>query len=208
MASLLGWCQASEKQADTDEIHKGPHGTGEPFIIFTSPPLPPWPGERALDHPVSGDHVEPRPVAQLGDDVGGITLELPIRWVDDLHRPAACPLDPAHQRADIALIGPDLLQAGKGSACRLEHPLAAFAVGNTGRVDGHRKQEAFGIHQDMLFADHQLLVAVVAAQPAQQRLDRLAINDRGARGGIPTRMEAGQFAQVHMNLAPGPITAP
>jgi hypothetical protein len=39
-------------------------------------------------------------------------------------------------------------------------------------MDHHAEQEAFGIHQNAPFAANQLLVPVVAAQPAHERLDR------------------------------------
>jgi len=38
--SLLALCQASEEEADADEIHECLFSTGEPFIIFTQAPLP------------------------------------------------------------------------------------------------------------------------------------------------------------------------
>lgn len=60
----------------------------------------------------------------------------------------------------------------------------------------------------MAFAPDQLLVAVKAAHAAHQRLDRLAIDDRGARGRIAPGMQARQFAQVRMDLDPGAVAAP
>jgi hypothetical protein len=50
-ASLLGWCQASEKKPDPNEINEDLLGTDEPFIVFTQAPLPSDPGKRPLDHP-------------------------------------------------------------------------------------------------------------------------------------------------------------
>jgi hypothetical protein len=33
-ASLLGWCQASEKKPDANEINEHLLGAGEPLIVF------------------------------------------------------------------------------------------------------------------------------------------------------------------------------
>jgi hypothetical protein len=100
-----------------------------------------------------------------------------------------------------------VLQTRKGSASgrSLEHQLPAFALRNIGGVDHHAEQEAFGIHEDMAFDAHQLLVAVKAAHAAHEGLDRLTVDERRARGGITTGMETGELPQVRMDFGPGPI---
>ena len=77
-ASFLALCQAGEEQADPHEIHKRLLGTGAPCIVFTQAPLAPQPGNGALDDPASGDDVESRSVAQIGEHVGDIALDLAI----------------------------------------------------------------------------------------------------------------------------------
>jgi hypothetical protein len=75
-------------------------------------------------------------------------------------------------------------------------------------VDHHAEQEAFGIDQNVAFDAHQLVVAIIAAPAAQERLDRLAIDNGCARGGISSSREAGELPQVGMDCDPGAITPP
>ena len=113
-ASFLGWCQASEEQANAHEINERLLGAGEPLLVFTQTPLPAHPGKGALDHPPSGDHPEARLSAQFCQELRRIALQLAKLGVDHVHPPAIFLGSPAHQGSGVALIRPDLLQAGIG----------------------------------------------------------------------------------------------
>jgi len=80
---FLGWRRASEKKADAYKVNERLFRAGEPFIVFTQPPMSPQPGKRPLHHPTSGNDVEPCLVAQIREPVRGIALELPIGRIDD-----------------------------------------------------------------------------------------------------------------------------
>ena len=132
---FLGRRQASEEQSDADEVNERLLRAGESFVIFAQLPMSPQPGKRPLDHPASGNDVEPRVVAQIRKHIRSIALELSMSRVDDLDGPPMLLGRPAHQRARVAS-GPEQARE-RDRACRLQHPLAAFAVGKAGRMDHH-----------------------------------------------------------------------
>lgn len=103
--SLLGSSQASEEEADPDEVEVNEDllGTGEPFVVFTQPPLPTRPRKGPLDDPASGDEVEPRPMVEIGQRIRRIALEAPISRVNDLQGPAVRLGHPADQGASVSV---------------------------------------------------------------------------------------------------------
>jgi hypothetical protein len=116
-ASLLGWCQAGEEKADADKVHQGLLRAGEPFVVFAQPTLPPNPGKDAFDNPPFGQHPKAWLVAQIDPELRSMALELPILGVDDLDGQANFLGSPAYERAGVALIGPDALQARTDTFC-------------------------------------------------------------------------------------------
>jgi hypothetical protein len=77
-----------------------------------------------------------------------------------------------------------------------------------GWMDHDGEQVPVGIHEDGACAAEQRFGAVKAAQAARQGLDRLALNDGGAGGGIAADMQPRQFAQLGMEARPGAVQAP
>ena len=89
------------------------------------------PGEGAFDHPAPLEHGE------LGQGwrllVGGAPHPT-ARLFDNLHAPAQDRLDPLHQLAALARIGPEVAQFGKALGGGFKQGLGPVAIGDSGRV--------------------------------------------------------------------------
>ena len=138
-----------------------------------------------------------------------IALHLAKLRVDDLHRPPMLLSRPAHQGPGVALIRPDVLEAREGIS--LTASSTCWPPLRSGRLAAwtttESKSPSVSTRIWRLTPD-QLLVPVVAAQSAHERLDRLALDNRGTGGGIAAGMEPGQLAQVRMDRTQMPIATP
>ena len=128
-----------------------------------------------------------------------------ILWVDDLEGQAIFLGGPAHQRAGVALIRQDALQARIVLPHRVEDQSPAGTVGEMAGWTTTFSKKHSGLDEEVTLAAGDLLVAIEPTYSAHQRLDRLAVNDRGAGRRIAPGMETCQLAQVGMDVGPGTV---
>ncbi len=151
--------------------------------------------------------MEPRCVAQIRHEVRGIALQLPPVRIDDVKREAIAQRCPALQRAGGALVRPDALQAGKGLAHRVEVQAPPARSGRLARwtTTPSKNPSVSTRIWPAALASCRLLVSVEAPHAAHQGLDRLAVDNGSARGGIAAGMETRQLVQLAVDAGPGAI---
>ena len=117
--------------------------------------------------------------------------------------------DPMDERAQVAAVGPDDLQAPKAFSQCADQSLGRVAVLDccAGNHDGQHQSE--GVHRQMAFAAFDLFSRVVAAFSGLiGRLDRLAVNNGGGRGHCLALRPTRPVAQGVVDEGPRPILAP
>ena len=116
------------------------------FVIAHEAAVLDDPGEGALDHPATAEHLEAfgtgTPAHDFDDDVGFV-------------------LGPLHQPAGIAAIGESVFDEGIAGTRGLQYRLAAIAILDGSGVDLDRKQATIGVGQDVTLAPLDLLAGVV-----------------------------------------------
>jgi hypothetical protein len=126
-----------------------------------------------------------------------------------LDGPAQLPLDPVLAAAGVALIDPDVLQARERRLDLLEQQRHAGPISEGGAVDLCPQDQPLRVDQEVPLATAELFGAVVAAlAPDAGRLDRLAVDDPGARLRGPAGSLAEPLAQGGVETLPGPIQPP
>src|SRR5262245_37572384 len=90
-----------------------------------------------------------------------------------------------------------------------QHEPGSLAILHVGGMHDHLEQQPEGIHQNMPLAAIHLLAAVVAMWPTLfGRLDRLAINDRGAGSGLASSRATHALTQDSLDPRPETGSAP
>ena len=145
-----GACQAAEHESDHSGVDPGFGGFRQCFIILAQSPVPAQPGESALHHPASGQHL--KTVAVLGTP----------HYLQSPTRQCRHPLD---QLSGVAAIRPDQAQPGKPSGQLANDQLGPIPVLHVGWVHRHRQPQSLGIHHNMPFAAFHLLARVVPPRP-------------------------------------------
>ena len=145
-----GACQAAEHESGHSGVDPGFGGFRQCFIILAQSPVPAQPGESALHHPASGQHL--KAVAVPGTP----------HYLQSPTRQCRHPLD---QLSGVAAICPDQAQPGKPSGQLADDQLGPIPVLHVGWVHRHRQQQSLGIHHNMPFAAFHLLARVVPPRP-------------------------------------------
>jgi len=120
------------------------------LVILGQPLVAGEPSQRPFDDPA----------LRQDDEPGGVG-----RALDDLQDPAGQGGGPGDQRARVALVGPDPLQARKDALQLSEHQLRPVAILNARTVDDHHQQQAQRVYGDMPLAALDLLAGVVTIAP-------------------------------------------
>jgi hypothetical protein len=129
------------------------------------------PGECPLHHPPARQHLKDMPVAP-GHDLDG-----------HLHGRG-----PGGKLAGIYGISPDQADTAAGPVEVPQQRPGAVAVLDRGGSDHHGQQQARGVHRDMALAAIDLLGVIPAPRGLRHRVrgpDRLGVDDRGGRLGVP-----------------------
>lgn len=117
-ASRLVSGQAGEEETDTRHVDDGLTTGRKAFVIPAEPPRAAEPREGALDHPAAREHRKTRLKAQISEAIREIALQVTPPGRDDLQLESETLTRPDTQRTRVALVGPDVLQAGKRRAQR------------------------------------------------------------------------------------------
>src|SRR6267378_845335 len=167
------------------------------FIVAAKPPRLVEPAKSSLYYPALRQDLE---------TLGAITA------ANDLQSEFAVGtklLHPLHQGAQVAAIGPDDLQASIHTHQELDEALGGVAVLHRGWCNHNRQDQSQAVHRYMAFASRHLLSRVVAAlSRLVNRLDRLAIDNRGGRCHLAFLGLAYAVAQRVVEERPSPILAP
>src|SRR6266571_2948347 len=146
------------------------------FIILTHAAKSSQPGEGSLHDPPAGQELE--------------TLDV-VRPFDDLQDPTALALDPLHQLARVAAIGPSQLQPWEVVPDLLENRLRPVPILDPGRMNDHRQDQPHRVHQDVTLTPRDLLASIVSIDPPLfVRLRRLTVDARRARFLVSARGDA------------------
>ncbi len=141
--------------------------------------------------------------------VGPQPLAASPRMHHNRHAPAEGLPDPGVQRPHIGAIGPDPFQARQRRLELLEQPGRTGTILDIGGMDHRAKHQAQGIHEQMAFAAREFLGSIVPMRTATfGRLDRLTIQNGGARRRLPSALLTHPLAQRRMELLPRPARTP
>lgn len=128
--------------------------------------MPPQPGERALDHPASGQDTKPAHARRwLRAGCHPDISEPSVGMLDNLHPPAQRGGDPVGKRALVPAVHPDQLEPRQPTAQRRQQRAGADPIRLVGGMDVCFAQQALRIDQQMALAPAHVLAAVVAARP-------------------------------------------
>ena len=116
-------------------------------IVADEAPVLEDPGEGALHHPASWQHLEALGMSAAADD-----LEGDVGLVGG----------PVHETTGVATVGEDPRDEGVALARALERQLAAIEILHVGGMDANCEEPAIGVGQDVALASGDLLARVMA----------------------------------------------
>src|SRR5215213_11183887 len=204
-------------------VNEGLSGGTQPLVVFGHPPVVADPREGALHHPSPRQHPEtPRrhealPVQLLallgplpGPALGHLLGDRLLRLAHHLDAHAEDLLCPPPAPTLVARVYPQMREAPKATAYRLQKQPYAVSVGHLGAVDPRLEHQALGVHQEVPFSTFHLLGGVEAALVASHPggLDRLGVHYACAGLGIPARPAPHAFAQRGVQALPRAVDAP
>ena len=161
---------SSEEEASHSDVDHGLGDVDALFVVADEASPSCEPAEGALDDPAARHDLEARLIVEAADDLDdeieerGLVHELP---------------------AVIGAVGEQMLDPGPTLAQRLQNYLRSGTVGYVGGGEIDHQKTTVGIHRHMSLAPDGLLRTVVAPlRPRSRRLDRLAVDNPGARAGL------------------------
>ena len=152
------------------------------------------PGESPLHDPAPGQELK--------------TLDV-VRPFHDLQDPTALGLDPFHQLACVAAIGPNQLQPREVVPDLLENCLRPVPILDTCRMNDDRQDQPHSVHQDVTLAPHDLFAGIVSIEPPLfVRLRRLTVDARRARLLVSACCNVYPLTKGVVNPSESSITGP
>jgi hypothetical protein len=142
--------QPSDHQAYHGRINHRLTGFGQELIILAQSTILPQPGKGAFNNPAIRKHMEPFTFPPAPHN---------------FQRTASVWLDPSHQRAGVAPIGPYPAQPGPRRPGLLQNPPSTLPIGNIRRMHHRHQDQAQGVHQQMPLPSFHLLADVIASRP-------------------------------------------
>ena len=132
-----------------------------------------------------------------------------VRSFHDLQEPTALALDPPHQLACVASVGPDQLQPWEVVPDLLKNGLRPIPILNPRRMNDHRQDQPHRAHQDVTLSSHDLLAGIVSIDsPLFVCLRRLTVDARRARLLVSARRHANPSTKSVVNPLESSITGP
>lgn len=151
------------------------HGLGHVYaLLIVSDQAAPSrePSEGAFNDPTTRQHLEARLLVDPANDLdnelveGGLVHEL---------------------RTVVCAVGEQMFEPRPAFAHRVQDHLGTGAIGYVGGGEVDHQQPSVGVHRDMAFAAHGLLVRVEPTLRAGSRsLDRLTVEHAAGRAGLAT----------------------
>ena len=164
------------------------------FVIFAHSAKASQPGEASLYDPAAGQEFE--------------TLDIVVSFYD-FEDPTALDLDPLHQLACVAAIGPNQLQPWKVIPDLVENGLRPVPILDSRRMNHHRQDQPHRVYQDVTLAPHDLLAGIVSIDtPLFVCLRRLTVDACRARLLVSARGNANPSSKDIVNPLESSITGP
>jgi hypothetical protein len=118
-------------------------------------------------------------------------------------------LDPALTAAGVALVDPQVLDAGEVIGDSLQQQGHGSAILNISRVHSRSQHEPLAIYENVAFAAIDAFGAIVAADAANPgRPDRLTVDDASGRLRVTPNTSTELFAQHLVDMLPGAVYTP
>src|ERR1017187_811986 len=165
---MSGMADSSDEQAAHGEVDHGLGDIEAAFVIADEATISGQPAEAALDHPAARQDFETRLCVEAPDNLDD---EVEISRLVEKLAPV------------VGASGKEVVDTGPALADRIQDRLVAGAVGGIGGRQVDHQEPSIGVHRDVPLAPDDLLAGVVAPLGGHRRLDRLAVDDAGARTG-------------------------
>lgn len=184
--------QSSNKHAKSGHLDHRLARLRQTLIVKAETTMIVQPRQTTLDDPT------------LGQDRKAFALAL-----DHLQDPSPEGLDSIRELPSIALIGKDLLQAGKALRELAQDPFGGLRLMEIGGMDHHGQQTTDRVDDDMTLASLDHLAPIETAFSAQfGRLHALAVDNSGTGCGVSAGVEAHALAGMTQDLVEGTISGP
>ena len=133
-----------------------------------------------------------------------------MRWMPNhLDPPPKVLLDPALTAAGVALVDPQVLDAGEVIGDSLQQQGHGSAILNISRVHFRSQHEPLAIYENVAFAAIDAFGAIVAAYAADPgRPYRLTVDDASARLRVASNTRAELLAQHLVDMLPRSVHTP